>query len=469
MNDNTSLHTVLIVDDNPTNLEVLSETLTGAGFEVAVAVDGETALEQVSYQKPELILLDIMMPGIDGFETCRRLKSAPETKDIPVIFTTALSDTEKKVEGLALGAVDYITKPFYREEVLARVRIHLKLYNLTSTLTKQNELLQAEIQYRQAAEAALRQLNEELEERVEERTKELTTTLQQLQQAQVHLVQSEKMSSLGQLVAGIAHEINNPVNFIYGNLRPASEYVNDLLNLVDLCQQHWSNVPSEIKQFSEQIDLSFLKEDLPKVLASMQMGADRICQIVTSLRNFSRLDEAEVKTVDLHEGINSTLLILQHRLKSRQGSTGIQVTKDYGVLPEVECYPGPLNQVFMNLLSNAIDALEERDQQRQQAEDGDPQSEITIRTELVHADQVKISISDNGPGIPESIRTRIFDPFFTTKPVGKGTGLGLSISHQIIVEKHAGKIWCYSSPEGGTEFQIQLPVHQPQKAIASSK
>jgi signal transduction histidine kinase len=449
---------ILIVDDNPTNLEVLAETLTDSGFQVSVALDGETALEQVQYYPPELILLDIMMPGIDGFETCRRLKESPATSDIPVIFLTALSDTENKVSGFSLGAVDYITKPFHQEEVLARVRTHLKLHNLTRTLEDQNVILKQEITHRKAVEDLLQTLNQELERRVEERTLELSRTLQELEQAQVQLVHSDRMSSLGQLVAGVAHEINNPVNFIYGNLSPASEYTQDLLGLAEICQKHFSSLPDEIQEYIQQIDLNFLQVDLPKLVASMKVGADRIRQIILSLRNFSRLDEAEVKSVDIHEGIESTLLILQNRLKVKPEQAEIQVVKNYGNLPEVECYAGQLNQVFMNILSNAIDALDGHTSQRSATENRANPGRITITTEARNQDWVLIRIADNGPGMTEAVKKQLFDPFFTTKPIGKGTGLGMSISYQIIVENHKGKIGCDSEPGRGAEFCIEIPI-----------
>ncbi|MEO1402505.1 MAG: response regulator, partial [Cyanobacteria bacterium J06635_1] len=282
---------ILIVDDNPTNLEVLSESLIQEGFQVAVAIDGESALEQVNYHRPELILLDVMMPGINGFETCHRLKENPETYDIPVIFMTALSDTENKVKGLSLGAIDYITKPFQHEEVLARVRVHLKLQNLARTLQQQNQLLKSEIDQREQVEAkllevnhALENFNLQLEQRVEERTQDLTKALQELQQTQVKLIQQEKLSALGQLVAGIAHEINNPVNFIHGNIAHASEYTHDLLSLFGLYKRHYPNPDPEIQEEMDAIDVDFLSEDLPKLLSSMQVGTDRIRNIVLSLR-----------------------------------------------------------------------------------------------------------------------------------------------------------------------------------------
>jgi signal transduction histidine kinase len=271
----------------------------------------------------------------------------------------------------------------------------------------------------------------------------LQITLEQLQSTQSQLIQTEKMSSLGQLVAGIAHEINNPVNFIHGNLDYAATYTTDLFKLVTAYQ---SSVPTTIATTLESIDFEFLRADLPRVIASMKTGTSRIQEIVTSLRNFSRMDESEFKSVDLHDGIDSTLLILQHRLKLNHDRPEIKLIKHYGALPPVDCAAGLVNQVFMNLLSNAIDALELVSQ-----------PEIQICT-TIEAGGLLVRMIDNGPGIPEKLQHRLFDPFFTTKPVGKGTGLGLSISYQIIVEKHQGRLECHSTIGQGTEFQIWLPL-----------
>jgi PAS domain S-box-containing protein len=308
----------------------------------------------------------------------------------------------------------------------------------------------------------------------QEKAQQLEETLSELQATQTQLIQTEKMSSLGQLVAGIAHEINNPVNFIHGNINHASEYTQDLLHLVELYQQRYPNPAAEIQEEIEAIDLDFLSQDLPKILTSMKIGTDRIRQIVLSLRNFSRLDEADMKEVDIHEGIDNTLLLLQNRLKARPEHPEIQVIKEYGNLPPVECYVGQLNQVFMNLLANAIDALEEglgtrdwglgRTFPNTQSPVPNPQSpppQIRIRTEL-QGNLVLINIADNGPGMKEEVRQKLFDPFFTTKPVGKGTGMGLSISYKIIVEKHQGQLRCISAPGKGAEFAIAIPQRQPQ-------
>jgi len=295
----------------------------------------------------------------------------------------------------------------------------------------------------------------QVEQALHQKAQDLETALRELQQTQAHLVQSEKMSSLGQLVAGVAHEINNPVNFIYGNLNYANDYIQDLLGLLQLYQEHCPTPPPAVQGMIDAIDLEFLIDDLPKLLASMRVGAERIREIIASLRNFSRLDEAEFKTVDVHEGLDSTLMILQNRLKAQANSPGIQVVKDYGDLPPVKCYPGQLNQVFMNILTNAIDALD--DQIRQSAAFVPM---IRIHTAKVDADHVAISIQDNGPGISPEVCDRLFDPFFTTKPIGKGTGLGMSISYRIVVEKHNGSLKCQSTPGHGAEFIVMIPIRQ---------
>ncbi|MGE5655824.1 MAG: sensor histidine kinase [Actinomycetota bacterium] len=294
------------------------------------------------------------------------------------------------------------------------------------------------------------QLFEKTQEQVKllgEQAEELHQALAELKRTQMHLVQSEKMSSLGQMVAGIAHEINNPVNFIYGNLSYTSEYAENLLQLVELYKKALPQQDPEVCQFEEEIELTFIQKDLPQLLASMKIGAERIRQIVLSLRNFSRLDEADRKQANLHEGIDNTILLLHHKIKDK-----IQLNKCYGNLPLVECYPSQMNQVFMNLISNAIEALIEVPQVKKQ---------ITIATEYSAEDGdgwVKIAIADNGPGIPSEIQSKIFDPFFTTKPIGQGTGLGLAISYQIVVDVHKGKISVQDSPMGGAEFVVEFPA-----------
>jgi signal transduction histidine kinase len=292
-------------------------------------------------------------------------------------------------------------------------------------------------------------------------------TLRELQQTQAQLIQTEKMSSLGQMVAGVAHEINNPVSFVYGNLTYVNRYIQDLFRLLTLYQRHYTQPDLEIQTCIESIDLNFLTQDLPKILSSMKVGAERIRQIVLSLRNFSRLDEAEKKPVDIHQGIDNTLLILQHRLRATTDGPFIEVVKRYGTILPVECYAGQMNQVFMNILSNAIDALEQASVNLNLQEWGITSRQITITTELSRLNSdptvpsAVIHIVDNGPGIPAEVRDRIFDPFFTTKPVGKGTGLGLSICYQIVVEHHGGLLKCFSKLGQGTEFRIEIPIHSP--------
>ena len=313
---------------------------------------------------------------------------------------------------------------------------------------------------RKQAEEALRQS----EEKLREKATELEAAIYQLQKTQTQLIQTEKMSSLGQMIAGIAHEINNPVSFIYGNLTPASEYLENLLHLIELYRQKYPNPDQVIKEEIEIIDLDFLVADLPKMLTSMRNGADRIRQIVLGLRNFSRLDEADMKPVDLHEGIDNALLILQHRMKQSNGQPKIEVIKEYGNLPLVECYAGQINQVFMNIIGNAIDALEEEDISsltfnKRAIINHKPVPTIRISTSIsADSDRAVIRIIDNGPGMTEEIKKRLYDPFFTTKIIGKGTGLGLAISYQIVVEKHGGILDCISAPGEGAEFLIEIPI-----------
>lgn len=311
-----------------------------------------------------------------------------------------------------------------------------------------------DISDRKKAEAAL----QFSEQREREKAQQLEQTLESLKKAQAQLIQAEKMSSIGQMVAGVAHEINNPVSFIYGNIIPAAQYAGDLVKLLHLYQQHYPEPFPEIAEELAAVEVDFIAEDFPRIMASMQEGANRIKQIVLSLRNFSRLDETERKVIDIHEGIESTLVILQHRLQSQPKRGEIQVIKEYGELPKVECYPAQLNQVFMNLLVNAIDAVQESS-----ANCADQVNQIRIVTEVSNENQVCVRIADSGPGICAEVQSRMFDPFFTTKPIGSGTGLGLSISYQIVKDSHGGKLKCHSEVGRGTEFAIELPISQKVK------
>jgi signal transduction histidine kinase len=433
--------TVLIVDDSPININVLFEFLKQSGYKVLVAISGESAIEKAQKTLPDIILLDVIMLGIDGFETCRMLKESAVTEDIPVIFMTALSDAVDKVKGLRLGAVDYLTKPLQMEELLARIQLHLKVRSMSKRLAEQNEIL---------------------EQKVAERTAKLSQSLKELQQAQLQLVQKEKMSAIGQLMAGIAHEINNPVNFISGNISPTHTYVKNLLQHLQLYREAFPNPGKEIEEHAEDIDLEYLIEDLPKMIESLKEGTDRLRQISSSMRVFSRKDTSVKVACNIHECIDSTLIILKHRLKESNKRPAIEVVKEYGDLPLVCCFPGQLNQVFMNLIANAIDALEESNQGQTYQQIKANQNRITIRTSVVKPKEtVAIYVKDNGIGMSEEVLSQLFDQLFTTKPVGKGTGLGLSISQQIVVEKHQGKLSCTSAPGQGAEFAIEIPINQP--------
>lgn len=408
---------ILIVDDSQLNLVLLSQALETSGYVVKMANDGAEALAIVEHHQPELILMDVQMPKIDGFEACRRLQADPTTQTIPVIFMTAHADRQDKLTGLSLGAVDYITKPFEEEEVLARVKIHWRL----------------------------KQLTDNLEQQVTERT-------HALQQAQLQIIQQEKLSTLGQLVAGVAHEINNPINFVTSNIRPAKEYLTELTELLTLYQTQYFQATPEISQKIKQMDLEFVLRDFAELLDSMQLGAGRIKEIAGSLRRFARVEQTSCSTTDLHEGLETALLLLKHRLKADRERPEIIVIKNYADLPLVECFPGMMNQVFMNLLANAVDALEEAWQKDQR------DLTIEIETAVSGYGFVAVRITDSGLGIPDGIKDKLFEPFFTTKTADKGTGLGLSISKQIVEEKHKGKLLCDSSPTQGTRFGVEIPV-----------
>ena len=549
---------ILIVDDLPENLQLLSDALLKLEYTVRSVTSGRMALKTVQVKRPDVILLDVKMPEMDGYQVCRILKQDESFSSIPVIFISALDDVFDKLTAFNSGGIDYVTKPFQIEEVVARLENQL-------TIQRQQRLLEQEVTQRRETEEVLYQsrallasvLNssldgvgamqavrdpttgdiqdfrclvvnpviarafgdrredaigklvfkkllsrldpqlfdrfvnivetgetlqqdfyyklgqsswfnfvavklgdgfsitirditaqKEAEFQLQQQAKNLDLTLRELKHTQAQLIQSEKMSSLGNLVAGIAHEINNPINFIQGNLRPASEYFQDLLNLVKLYQEHFPDPPTQIKAKIEDVNLDFLKEDLLKLLNSMQIGTDRIREIVLSLRNFSRHDESEFKRVDIHQGIDSTLMILQHRLKATLEHPEIVVIKDYGQLPMIECYSGQLNQVFLNLLNNAIDSVS--------TQYVGEQGEVKIQTQLLNNNRILIKISDNGLGIPQKIQSQLFDPFFTTKPVGQGTGLGLFICHQIVVNKHGGNLYCHSKTGEGAEFVVEI-------------
>ena len=414
-------HYILVVDDEPDVEALITQKfrhkIRNGEYLFTFASNGAQAYQQVvEMPTVDMVLTDISMPVMDGLALIDKLSTLAQPPKTVVV--SACNDMANIRAAMNSGAFDFVTKP-------------INFQDLVTTLEKTLKVVAQEKAH-----------------------------VAQLEQAKIQLVQSEKMSSLGQMMAGVAHEINNPINFIYGNLKPARNYVQDLVTLIDCYQACYPNPKPDVIDCLEDIDLDFLREDLDKLLDSLSSGTVRIRKLVLSLRNFSRLDEAERQSVDIHEGIESTLVILSSRLKSSPARPEIPVIRQYGQVPLVSCYPSQLNQVIMNIVGNAIDAFEENSSRDSlQVSKAEPDA-IWIETEIVDGDWVRIAIADNGPGMSAKTQAKLFDPFFTTKDIGKGTGLGLSISYQIIVDKHGGRLSCESAIGKGTKFTIEFPyVH----------
>ena len=444
---------ILIVDDKVDNLNLLSSMLSQENYQVRRAISGAFALQVMEKIKPDLILLDISMPGISGYEVCQKLKANEDTADIPIIFISALSEIPDKVKAFSIGGVDYITKPFQIAEVRARVKTHLSLCYARAEIISLNQDLEHRVELRtaelQASQAKLRENEQYLEQRVKDRTAELAKTLRTLQDTQAQLIRTEKMSSLGKLAGGMAHEFNNPLTFIRGNLDHIRDYIDDLIALGQLCAQKTDTMP-EIEQYLAEIDLEHMQQDIPKMLGSMESGADRIEQLVDNLQQFSGADEVGLKPQDVNQRLEETLQFLNAQIPHF-----LEIVKSYQPLPLVNAYPGELGQVFLAILSNAIDAIRNRQ--------NDVTQQITISTLSLSEDWVRVSIRDTGPGIPADIQGKIFDPFFTTKPVGQGTGMGLALCLQT-VQAHNGKLYVNSTLDEGTMFVIELPVKGPENS-----
>lgn len=420
---------ILVVDDEQLLEYVIQQKfrqkIRAKEIEFVFAHNGKEALEKIAEFPPfDLVLTDINMPEMDGLTLLEKLSQIDNT--LKAVVISAYGDMQNIRSAMNRGAFDFLTKPIDFQDMEITIQRALE----TVTQARKN--------------------------------------LTELQEVQTQLIQNEKMVSVGQLVAGVAHEIYNPISFIIGNIEHAENYFQGLMTALSIYQQHCSLNNPEVQTQIEALDIPFLLEDLPQLLNSMKGGTERILGISISLRSFSRADSTSKVPFNIHEGIDSSLLILRHRLKANEGKSEIKVIKDYGTFPPVECYPGQLSQVFLNILANAIDALEERDSGRSRDEIKANPNFITIRTFLTNETEkkipdnstshVRISITDNGRGMTEEVRQRVFNYLFTTKAVGKGTGLGLSISRSIVEEKHGGWLTCNSTPGEGTEFIIEIPT-----------
>lgn len=419
---------ILVVDDSPINLSILSHSLKRAGFKVAVETDGQSAIEQVNYNPPDLILLDIKMPGLDGFETCRQLKFNSITKDIPIIFMTALAESEDKVQGLSMGAVDYITKPFQHQEVIARVRTHLQIRKLSLALAQQNQILKQEINKKIATE------------------KELSQTLEQLKKFQQQIIAQEKLASLGSLTAGIAHELKNPLNFI-NNF--ASVSINFSQKILDKIASLTDIIPSEKLH-----DISILATYLQQSSYSIYEQGKQADNIIRSMLLHARGDLGKFELIDLNQLLEESL---QLALKSRQNPLSVvklTLDRDYdSSIGKVMLNPQSFSRGLINIIHNGIDELDHC--QKNTDENFIPVLALSTRKST---ETIEIHIKDNGSGINSHIINKIFEPFFTTKSPGQGTGLGLSITYDIIVNQHQGQLKVESVMDEYTEFLILLPV-----------
>ncbi|WP_414549023.1 response regulator [Anabaena sp. CCY 0017] len=413
---------ILIVDDKLENIRFLSDFLSKHNYQVRKAINGQAALKSVSTLPPDLIILDINMPGMGGYEVCEYLKNDPKTSAIPVIFLSAGNEVNDKILAFAAGGIDYITKPFNLEEILVRVQTHLKLRQLQINLHNRNQ--------------------------------EIQSMLLELQKTEAALIQKEKLVNASQITAGISHEINNPLSFIVGNLKPASEYSENLITLISLYQKAFPDATPEINKFIQHIELDFLIKDLREIINSLHTGAERISSVIKALHIFSRLDESGIKPIDIQGSIESVLIILRYKLVLNQGAVNIAVVKNYQDTPKFIGQANLFNQVLLNILQNAIQALESKVSSNI---DSSFNPTIWLNISTTEQQKIKISIKDNGIGVSPEHQSRLFEPFFTTKSPGKGVGLGLFTSYQIITEFHQGTLTYHNCPEGGSEFVIEIP------------
>ncbi len=421
--DKTFLADILIVDDKLENIRLLSDFLSKLNYQIRKAINGQSALMAVNILPPDLILLDINMPIMDGYEVCKILKNDPKTSSIPIIFLSAGSDINDKIQAFNVGGVDYITKPFHLEEVRARVQTQLTVQFLQNELKYKNEQLQ--------------------------------NTITKLQTTQYELIQKEKLVNANRITAGISHEINNPLNFILGNLNPAFEYSQTLINIIQYYQQAFPEKTLEISNLVEDIDIEFLIQDFKKIMDSIRTGAKRIHSVVSAMHIFSGLNQSGIKQVNICECIDSVIITLSDQITSTDESSLILICKNYQSTPTLMSYANLFNQALTNIIQNAIDSFES-DLSAMRDSLFKPTIWITVKTSEIN--QIIISIKDNGIGILEENKSHLLEPFFTTKPVGKGVGLGLFTSHQIITEIYKGTLTYHNSSEGGSEFVINIPI-----------